>query len=156
MPLSDTSIRNAKPPTKPTKLFDGGGLYLYLRPNGTRTWRMKYRHRGNENTLAARASACLALGLIEQHEYEEITVIRKIRNEFGHTWSGTVFDAGRVADLCRNLPWLGPEEFAATGGPRSRFNFAVCILLADLLWRARLVSAEKRTLRAWPNKARGK
>jgi integrase len=37
---------------KPGKLFDGGGLYLDVRPNGARYWRMKYRHGGRENLLA--------------------------------------------------------------------------------------------------------
>jgi hypothetical protein len=34
MPLADTALRNAKPGLKPQKLFDGGGLFLLLNPNG--------------------------------------------------------------------------------------------------------------------------
>jgi hypothetical protein len=34
MPLTDTAIRNAKPGEKPTRLFDGGGLYLEVAPAG--------------------------------------------------------------------------------------------------------------------------
>ena len=37
---------------KPGKLFDGGGLYLDVRPNGSRYWRVKYRYGGRENLLA--------------------------------------------------------------------------------------------------------
>ncbi|ADV47006.1 tyrosine-type recombinase/integrase [Nitratifractor salsuginis] len=44
VPLSDTKIRQAKPREKPYKLFDGGGLYLYVSPKGAKSWRMKYRH----------------------------------------------------------------------------------------------------------------
>jgi len=36
MPLSDTAICKAKPAGKPTKLRDGGGLYLLIRPDGGR------------------------------------------------------------------------------------------------------------------------
>jgi len=43
VPLSDTKIKNAKPKEKPYKLFDGGGLFLYVAPSGTKTWRLKYR-----------------------------------------------------------------------------------------------------------------
>jgi hypothetical protein len=43
MLLNDTIIRNTKPAEKPIKLFDGKGLYLLLRPNAARWWRMKYR-----------------------------------------------------------------------------------------------------------------
>jgi hypothetical protein len=46
MPLSDTTIRGAKPGVKPVKLSDAGGLYLLLTPSGSRLWRMKYRFAG--------------------------------------------------------------------------------------------------------------
>ena len=32
----------AKPAEKPYKLGDAGGLYLYVRPSGTKTWQLKY------------------------------------------------------------------------------------------------------------------
>lgn len=34
MPLSDTSVRNAKAQDKALKLFDGGGLFLFVSPAG--------------------------------------------------------------------------------------------------------------------------
>jgi integrase len=34
------------------KHFDGGGLYLHVKPNGARYWRLKYRHGGKEKLLA--------------------------------------------------------------------------------------------------------
>ncbi|MDR3389875.1 MAG: integrase arm-type DNA-binding domain-containing protein [Rudaea sp.] len=52
MPLTDTAIRNAKPPAKPQRLFDAGGLYLELSPNGGKWWRLKYRHGGKEKRLS--------------------------------------------------------------------------------------------------------
>jgi integrase len=52
MPLSDTSIRSAKPAAKPQRLFDGGGLYLEVSPAGGKLWRLKYRHGGKEKRLA--------------------------------------------------------------------------------------------------------
>ena len=36
MPLIDAKRRNAKPSQKPIKLTDGGGLYLEVRPTGTK------------------------------------------------------------------------------------------------------------------------
>ncbi|MCH7730127.1 transcriptional regulator [Patescibacteria group bacterium] len=105
-------------------------------------------------TFSARASAAFALGLIQENEFREITLIRKIRNEFGHGWEAVSFELGRVADFCRKLPWLGPEELEEEATPRAKFNSAVAILLTDLLWRARLVTKERRSLRSWPNKAR--
>lgn len=51
-PLSDTKVRNAKPRERAYKLFDGGGLYVEVMPDGRKLWRFKYtRPNGNENRL---------------------------------------------------------------------------------------------------------
>lgn len=52
MPLTDTSIRNSKPGSKPVKLFDGGGLFLLVNTAGARYWRLKYRIAGKEKLLS--------------------------------------------------------------------------------------------------------
>lgn len=49
--LSDSKIRTAKPKAKDYKLSDAGGLYLLIRPTGSRTWRLKYRFAKKEKTL---------------------------------------------------------------------------------------------------------
>jgi len=50
--LTDTTIKNAKPTEKEYKLSDGGGLYLLIKPNGGKYWRLKYRYLGKEKLLA--------------------------------------------------------------------------------------------------------
>ncbi|MBY0545025.1 MAG: integrase arm-type DNA-binding domain-containing protein [Gammaproteobacteria bacterium] len=52
MPLTNITIRNAKPAEKSTKLFDGGGLYLEISPAGGKWWRLKYRIEGKEKRLS--------------------------------------------------------------------------------------------------------
>lgn len=52
MPLSDAEIRRSPPRDKTYKLADGGGMYLEVRPNGSRYWRLKYRYGGKEKLLA--------------------------------------------------------------------------------------------------------
>lgn len=52
MPLSDLSANNAKPQQKPAKMFDGGGLFLFIAPTGGKMWRLKYRFKGKEKLLA--------------------------------------------------------------------------------------------------------
>jgi hypothetical protein len=37
-------------------------------------------------TFSARIKACLALGLITKHQYDDLEHLRKIRNEFAHHW----------------------------------------------------------------------
>ncbi len=50
--LTETQIRAARATDKPMKLFDGGGLYLLVNPNGGRWWRLKYRHAGRERGIS--------------------------------------------------------------------------------------------------------
>lgn len=51
MTLNDRQIKNAKPQEKPYKLADGGGLYLYVTPKGTKSFRLKFRFDGKEQVL---------------------------------------------------------------------------------------------------------
>src|SRR5258708_38767049 len=52
MALTDKAIRVARHAEKTSRLFDGGGLYLELAPNGGRWWRLKYRFAGKEKRLS--------------------------------------------------------------------------------------------------------
>jgi len=52
MPLTDTKLRTLKSTERPTRLFDGDGLYIELRPNGGKWWRFKYRFDGKEKLIS--------------------------------------------------------------------------------------------------------
>lgn len=52
MALTDTAIKNVKASEKPQKLFDGGGLFLLVAPNGGKWWRLKYRFGGKEKLIS--------------------------------------------------------------------------------------------------------
>jgi len=52
MALTDSRIRNAKSKAQAYKLSDGGGMYLLVKPNGARYWRLDYRFAGKRRTLA--------------------------------------------------------------------------------------------------------
>jgi integrase len=43
LPLTDVKLRNLQPKPKIYKVFDGNGLYIEVTPQGTKTWRLKYR-----------------------------------------------------------------------------------------------------------------
>ena len=49
--LTALEVKNAKPKEKPYKLTDGGGLYLYITPNGRKAWRYRYRFAGTETVM---------------------------------------------------------------------------------------------------------
>ncbi len=52
MALVDTRVREAKPRNIDYKLSDGGGMYLLVKTNGGKYWRMDYRYLGKRKTLA--------------------------------------------------------------------------------------------------------
>ncbi|MCG2585981.1 integrase arm-type DNA-binding domain-containing protein [Massilia sp. TS11] len=51
-PLTDVQPRTAKPKEKPYKLTDGEGLFLLVKPDGAKYWRMDYRFGEVRRTLA--------------------------------------------------------------------------------------------------------
>ncbi|WP_345777377.1 integrase arm-type DNA-binding domain-containing protein [Lysobacter sp. MMG2] len=50
--LTQVSIKGAKPGSRPVRMFDGGGLYLEVMPDGRRYWRHKYRFAGKEKRIS--------------------------------------------------------------------------------------------------------
>ena len=52
MPLTALAITKARPREKAYKLSDGGGLFLFVKPNGSKLWQQKYRFLGKEGLLS--------------------------------------------------------------------------------------------------------
>lgn len=69
MPLTDMEIRAAKPGSRIVKLSDGGGLQLWVTPDGAKRWRLAYRLAGAQKTLAL--GVYPAMGLREAREARE-------------------------------------------------------------------------------------
>lgn len=102
------------------------------------------------SSFSARTDACHALGLIDEFEYSEISLIRKIRNEFAHSKHGTSFESEKISGLCTSLKSPLPE-----GGPydtnSARFrliNAIVCVVLR-LYYRPEWVEKERREPKKW-------
>ena len=73
-PLTQLEIQRAKPKEKMYKLFDGNGLYLEVKPNGSKIWRVKYRINGKEKSYT--------IGNIREYTLQEVREItHKIRRE---------------------------------------------------------------------------
>jgi integrase len=51
MTLTVKSIDSAKPAEKPYKLSDAAGLYLYIAPSGSKTWRSNFIGNGKQQTI---------------------------------------------------------------------------------------------------------
>ncbi len=52
MALTEISARNAQVKDKQYKLSDSDGMYLLIKPNGGKYWRLKYRYAGKEKIYA--------------------------------------------------------------------------------------------------------
>lgn len=61
MPLSDTTIRTAKPKDKLYRLTDANGLCLEVTPTGSKLWRYRYRFNGSAKMLALGAYPAVTL-----------------------------------------------------------------------------------------------
>ncbi len=108
-------------------------------------------------TLSSRARACYALGLIDDFEFAEIELIRKVRNEFAHAKHGVSFRTEKVMSLCSTLRSDLPEGAGhPTSDPRFRFTNAVICVTLRFYYRPDWVAAERRQPRTWisPDTAR--
>lgn len=52
MKLTDKTCKSASPKERPYKIADGDGLFLLVKPNGTKCWRFKYVYLRKEKLLA--------------------------------------------------------------------------------------------------------
>jgi len=58
MAITDTALRSMKAPSKATKVFDSGGLFILAtppsprNPKGSKLWRLKYRIAGKEKLIS--------------------------------------------------------------------------------------------------------
>jgi hypothetical protein len=50
--LTANAVKHGKPREKPYKLADRDGLYLLVKPSGSRYWRMNYRFGGEQRTVS--------------------------------------------------------------------------------------------------------
>ena len=105
MALSELQLRKAKPREKLYKLSDGGGLQLWIFPDGAKRWRVAYRFAGKAKALSvgvypqvtakqardalAKAKALLASG-------EDPSFVRKLTKASNASAAANTFDA--VAD----------------------------------------------------------
>ena len=79
MKLNNAKISKEKPRDKEFKLFDGGGLYLLVRPNGSKLWKHRLRINGREQKLSYGAYPLVSLK--EAREKRDTTNLSLSRGE---------------------------------------------------------------------------
>lgn len=97
-------------------------------------------------TFSSKILLAHALGLIQDNEFQQIELLRKIRNQFAHTWEYLNFESNTIKSLVFTLPYMGPADIEkdCRNSPRQYFNFWVAGILVNLLWRKNFVVKEKR------------
>ncbi len=125
--LSDLEIKTAKAVDGITKLSDGGGLQLWVHPDGAKRWRLAYRFNGPQKTLAlgvyptvslkaareAReaAKALLAEGIdpSQKRRVDRIAKVASDANTFRHVAEELLTKAqreGRAENTLNKMRWL--------------------------------------------------
>ncbi len=139
MALTNVFLKNATPKGKPYKVFDGEGLYIEIRPNGGKWWRLKYRYGGKEKRISlgtypeislkqarserAKAKDLLARGVdpsedrklsekVESGENSFERVAREWFSKFSPKWSDGYANK-LLTRLEKDLfPWIGTTDIA--------------------------------------------
>lgn len=99
MSLTDIKCRTAKAKEKPYKLYDFEGLYLEVRPTGTKFWRVKYRVEGQESTYTIGSYPIVPLSEARLKRSElKLSIHKGVNPHFKKTRSRAL--DGQVAGLC--------------------------------------------------------
>lgn len=120
MPLTARQVETARKQSKLFKLSDGGGLQLWVMPNGSKLWRWAYRYGGKQKLLALGAYPTLSLAEArELREAHRKTLAKKVdpalmrktsqQNTFGAVadqWIAQETQAGRAPATIRKNSWI--------------------------------------------------
>ena len=75
--LTDTKLKSLKPRDKQYRLSDGNGLYIEIRPNGSKYWRQAYRFNGRQKTLAHGIYPIISLAEARTRRYAALRSLAK-------------------------------------------------------------------------------
>ncbi|MBX5461807.1 MAG: integrase arm-type DNA-binding domain-containing protein [Steroidobacteraceae bacterium] len=117
MPLTEAAIRAARPHEKPYKLFDGGGLYLLVTPEGGRWWRLKYRYGGKERGLSLGVYPAVSLRTARERRDEARRLLASGVDPSAHRKAerasrAETFEALAREWLALQQPTLAPATYA--------------------------------------------
>ncbi|BES84523.1 prophage integrase IntA [Pectobacterium araliae] len=70
-PLTNTEVKAAKAIDKELSLHDGGGLLLFVKPSGTKTWRFRYYHPQTKKRTTLTFGSYPAISLADARQMRE-------------------------------------------------------------------------------------
>lgn len=107
--LSDSKCKAIKPTDKPQKISDGGGLFLYVTPQGSKLWRCAYRLDGKQQTASFGAYPAVSLQEARQRR-EDL----KARLRVGEPVKEAKPKAGMTLDQAHDAYWSGRKDLSAS------------------------------------------
>lgn len=105
-------------------------------------------------TFSSRIAACYTLGLISEREHHDLTLLRKIRNDFAHDMH-TSFETPSVVDRCKLLhhkagDYTSEKMGEVTVDPVSQFTSSAVALILNFINRPYYVSRKRTVFGEWP------
>lgn len=104
-------------------------------------------------TFSARIAACYALGLISEREHHDLTLMRRIRNDFAHNMLVN-FETPSVVGRCRELHFSAKDYTREDGSEvvmtsAGQFMSAAAGVILNLTNRPAYVSRRRLTYGNW-------
>ena len=103
LPLTNTRIKNAKPSSRPYKIFDERGLFLLVNPSGSKLWRFRYSFAKREKLISFGAYPDVTLANAREKR-------RAARELLENGTDPSAARRARVAACAESLSWTGTHR----------------------------------------------
>ncbi len=111
--LTDAQCRKAAAADKPVKLFDGGGLHLYVTPKGAKVWRLAYRVAGKPQTMSLGPYPSLGLAAARLRRDEVKTQLREGADPMAERRAQRPSGGHSFREACEAY-WAGRKDLSAS------------------------------------------
>lgn len=97
-------------------------------------------------TLSTRTKAAYAFGLLTKEQYQDIEILRKVRNQFAHNWEGVSLSRNDLQSMIGQLSGYTLDQQPIEGGLREKLIGTLstcCVELQVFLGRLESGKVEK-------------
>lgn len=109
--LTDAKCRALRPGDKAAKHFDGGGLFLFVSPTGSKVWRVAYRLQGKAQTHVI--GPYPAVGLSEARQKRD-AIKAQLRDGVNPAGGKRVVEDAATLDHAHDAYWGGRKDLSAS------------------------------------------
>ncbi len=114
MKLTDIQIKRIKRTTKPHKVSDGGGLFLWVTPSGGKIWRWTYRYGGKAKLMSFGSYPDVSLSLARERH----TAARRLLATGKDPMAQRKAEKAAVENSFQNISTLWREHWQNGKSPR--------------------------------------